>query len=69
METKTFKITGMHCDGCAARLQKLLERAEGVRAANVSFAAGEGQVTFNPDIIDENRLKEIIKKAGFDIAS
>lgn len=69
MTTKSFNITGMHCDGCAARLQKLFERAEGVSQAAVSFAAGEAKVTFNEAVIDEAGLKEIVKKAGFDIAA
>ena len=41
MNALTFRITGMYCDGRAARVKTVLERAPGVRKVDVSFARGE----------------------------
>ena len=63
-----YKVTGMHCDGCAARLKKVLEAADGVRRAEASFDAGRSHIEFDMNKIGEEDLKAIIRKAGFDIA-
>ncbi len=68
MKTTTFRIDGMHCDGCSRRIQSLLERTPGVREATVSFSEGLGRVRHNPRVVDEERLVEVIEKGGFDVS-
>lgn len=67
MTTTTLKIDGMHCDGCAARIQSLLSKQAGVREADVSFAEGTARLSFNPQSVDEGRLIEVIEGAGFSV--
>ena len=67
MNTVTFKIDGMHCDGCAERIKTLVEKEPGVRGAEVSFAAGDARVSYNPHAVAEERLTEIIERAGFGV--
>ena len=68
MQTLTCKIDGMHCDGCASRITRLLERVPGVREVVVSFPQGRAEIQFDPEDIGEDRLTGIIEKAGFSIA-
>ena len=68
MNILNLKINGMHCDGCASRLQGLFERAVGVDAATVSFDAGNAKVTYNPDSINADDLLEITERGGFTAA-
>ncbi|MGQ0751235.1 MAG: heavy-metal-associated domain-containing protein [Betaproteobacteria bacterium] len=65
MRKVTFKIEGMHCSGCAATIQALLQRNEGVRKASASFDAGEARVLFDPAVTSENEAAAVIEKAGF----
>lgn len=67
MNTTTFRIDGMQCDGCAERVHGLVSREPGVRSAEVSFAKGMAEICFNANRIDEVRLREIIKAAGFSV--
>ncbi len=67
MRTMQFEIRGMHCDGCAARLRTLLERASGVREAEVSFAEGRAGVRYNEHAISEARLREVVENGGFEV--
>lgn len=67
MNDITYKISGMHCDGCAARLAKLLNAADGVEKADASFADGETQIRFDPAKINETQIRAIVRKAGFDV--
>ena len=60
----TLKIDGMHCDGCAARIQSLLSTQPGVREASVSFVDGAARLIFYPQAITEDRLIEL---AGFSV--
>ena len=36
---KTISITGMGCEGCAAKVKKALEAVPGVKSVNVELAA------------------------------
>ena len=65
METKTIKIEGMHCDGCANRVKGLLEKEQGVREAEVSFQAGEARIKYNEHSVTPDRLREVIERAGY----
>ncbi len=65
METKTIRIEGMHCDGCASRVQGLLEKEPGVREAEVSYRAGEARVKFNEHTVGADRLRQVIERAGY----
>ncbi len=64
----TLKIEGMHCERCANRLKRVLEREPGVREAQVSFAAGLARIRPRPQAVDDGRLARVIETAGFTIA-
>ena len=56
METRAvdLQLTGMTCAACAARIEKVLNRAEGVDAA-VNFATETAHVEFDPARPRRNR--------------
>ena len=65
MSRLTLRIDGMHCDGCAERLNAVLAREPGVRQAAASFAEASATVDFNPHAVGPARLREIVARAGF----
>jgi copper chaperone len=65
MHSVTLKAEGMHCDGCAATIQALIERIGGARGAAVSFGDGEAWVLYAPRSATEAQLTAAIEKAGF----
>jgi copper chaperone len=65
MQTKTIKIEGMHCDGCASRVKGLLEKEPGVREADVSYKAGEARVKYNEHTVGTDRFRELVEQAGY----
>ncbi len=65
MKTSTFKIEGMHCDGCANTIKSLIERVPGVQMAAVSFKDGEARALYDPQATSEERLAEAIQKPGY----
>jgi copper chaperone CopZ len=65
MKTATFKIEGMHCDGCAETIKGLVEKVPGVRMADVSFAERQARVLYDPQTVGVERLVKTIQKPGF----
>lgn len=69
MHSVTLKVKGMHCDGCAATIQALIERIGGVRKVAVSFGDDEARVLYDSRSTTEAQLTAAIEKAGFRVTS
>lgn len=65
MKSRTFKIAGMHCEGCAHTIRLLIEREPGVKSTMVSFRDGEARVLFETLAVSEEQLVAAIEKPGF----
>ncbi|MCK6405116.1 MAG: heavy metal translocating P-type ATPase [Rhodocyclaceae bacterium] len=57
-------IGGMTCAACATRIEKVLNRIDGVEAA-VNLAAETARIRFVPGAVDPARLVQAVEKAGF----
>jgi copper chaperone CopZ len=64
METR-LKIDGMHCDGCTGRVKRVLEREDGVEAADVSLDTGEARVRHAEGAVDAEHLRAVVERAGY----
>jgi cation-transporting ATPase V/Cu+-exporting ATPase len=56
----------MTCGSCAARVQRALEKTEGVERADVNFATGKARV-FASGPVPPDRLAEAVDKAGYTV--
>jgi len=69
MNTVTFKIEGMHCDGCATNIQSLLKRKAGVQKAVASFKEGEARILYDSNAVSEEQLVAAIENSGYQVAN
>ncbi|MCD1174622.1 heavy metal translocating P-type ATPase [Bacillus anthracis] len=60
-----FTVSGMTCAACANRVEKRLNKLEGVNGATVNFALESATVDFNPDEINVNEMKSAITKLAY----
>ncbi|MBE5103712.1 copper-translocating P-type ATPase [Bacillus thuringiensis] len=60
-----FIVSGMTCAACANRVEKRLNKLDGVNQATVNFALESATVDFNPDEINVSEMKSIITKLGY----
>ncbi|QKG85524.1 copper-translocating P-type ATPase [Kroppenstedtia pulmonis] len=60
-----FDISGMTCAACANKIEKRLNKLDGVEKANVNFALESVQVEYHPDQVSISNMKEAIKKLGY----
>ena len=66
-QKKTLKITGMSCASCAARIEKVLNKQEGVKQATVNFAIEQATIEYNDQLVSEQQLHEVIQRLGFNV--
>ncbi|NSL69963.1 heavy metal translocating P-type ATPase [Bacillus toyonensis] len=60
-----FTVSGMTCAACANRVEKRLNKLDGVNKATVNFALESATVEFNPDEVSVNEMKSTITKLGY----
>ena len=61
-----FKLSGMSCSACAARIEKGLLGLPGVYRVNVNFAAETAVVDFNANVLSIGQMQDKVKKLGFE---
>src|SRR5262245_65601170 len=57
-------ITGMTCASCAARIERKLNRLDGVQAS-VNYATEQAKVSFDPGRVTEDMLVDAVEQAGY----
>jgi len=65
METKTFKVDGMHCQSCEVLLKEVLEELPGVKSAKVSMKSASAIVEFDKAKSTEAQIKKTIQDQGY----
>jgi len=58
-------VKGMTCGGCERSVQAALSGLEGVTDAQADHTAERVRVSFDPEQVDEQRLREQIEQAGY----
>jgi P-type Cu+ transporter len=64
-EKAEFNISGMTCAACANKIEKRLNKLNGVQTATVNFALESALVEYNPDEVSVSDMKEAINKLGY----
>ena len=65
----TLPITGMTCANCAANIERVVKKLDGVGEANMNFAAESAAVSFDPQQLQLKDVIEKIHKSGFGVAT
>ena len=65
----TLPITGMTCANCAANIERVVKKLDGVTDASVNFAAENAAVSFDPRQLQLQDVVEKIHKSGFGVTT
>ncbi len=63
--SKTLLIEGMTCAACSTRVDKVLNKIDGVVKANVNLSTNKAIVEFPSGLISEEELIKVVEKAGY----
>ncbi|MDK8193168.1 heavy metal translocating P-type ATPase [Paenibacillus sp. UMB7766-LJ446] len=61
----SLQLSGMTCAACALKIEKVLNKLEGVSEANVNFAMEKATVTYDPSKADIGKMEASIEKLGY----
>ncbi|MEB6060472.1 heavy metal translocating P-type ATPase [Staphylococcus pseudoxylosus] len=59
-------VTGMTCAACSNRIEKVLNRTDGVEEANVNLTTENATIVYNPNATSVDTLIQKIQKLGYD---
>ena len=65
---RCFEVHGMTCGSCAARVQRILGRQEGVAGADVNFATGMALVRLDDPTVSDDTLTAAVDRIGYELA-
>jgi len=65
LEKRTLLIQGMTCAACSARVEKVLNKIDGVIKANVNLSTNKAVVEFPSGVVEDETLVEAVEKAGY----
>ncbi len=60
-----LKITDMDCASCAANIEHVLKKTEGIKNAGVNFASEKASIEFDEKKIGKDTIKKIIGELGY----
>lgn len=60
-------ITGMTCAACAGRVERALQKTEGVLAASVNLATERASIEYLPSLAGPAQLKRAVREAGYGV--
>lgn len=65
-ERVDLPIMGMTCAACANRIEKSLNKSDGVRKANVNFATSRATIEYDPGATNLKQLFKTVRDVGYD---
>ncbi|MCF6460129.1 heavy metal translocating P-type ATPase [Clostridium sp. Cult3] len=62
---RTLLVEGMTCAACSTRVEKVLNKIEGVTKANVNLSTNKAIVEFSSGAVEDETLINAVEKAGY----
>jgi len=63
----TIGIQGMTCASCVGRVERALQKLDGVLSASVNLATERATVSYLPDAVGLSQLKAAVRQAGYQV--
>ncbi|TVR72359.1 MAG: copper-translocating P-type ATPase [Sphaerobacteraceae bacterium] len=63
----TLLVSGMTCASCVRRVERGLEKLDGVGSASVNLATERARVSYDPSTLSPDDLRAAVEKAGYGV--
>ena len=67
MKKVSMKIEGMSCSACANRIERIVNKLDGVEKGAVNFAAETLALEYDESAVELGQVEAAIEKAGFKV--
>ncbi|MEG1615728.1 MAG: heavy metal translocating P-type ATPase [Bacteroidales bacterium] len=67
LEKKSIPVLEMTCASCATNVEGHVQKLKGVKAANVNFASNTLNITYDPQEVSLEKLKNEVQSIGYDL--
>jgi len=67
MNTKHYRVKGMHCASCAGIIEKTIKKALGVHSVEVNYGTETVKISFDPSQTQAHDLSHKIEKLGYSL--
>ncbi|MCI8361639.1 MAG: cation-translocating P-type ATPase [Clostridia bacterium] len=65
MKKIILEIDGMTCSACSNGLERYLNKQKGIESASVNLVMANTTVEYDEKVLDQNKIEQFIKEAGF----
>lgn len=69
MKTEKFDVTGMTCSACSARIEKNINKTEGVIEANVNLLTNSMTVKYDDALLSTEDIIRVVENTGYGASS
>jgi Cu+-exporting ATPase len=66
LKKSVLKLQGMHCASCAQTISKAVSNLEGVEDVNVNLATEKAYLTYDPNVLKQQKIISTIQSSGYD---
>lgn len=65
MKKERYDITGMTCSACSSRVEKCVEKLNGVQDVSVNLLTNSMQIVYDTEQLNSDKIIETVEKAGY----
>jgi copper chaperone CopZ len=69
MQTATFRTEPFTCPSCVKKIEGAVGRIPGVSLAEVGFSSSRVKVSFDPGVVEPERIARTITDLGYPVLS
>lgn len=67
MKKVKLYLEDLSCPDCAKKIEKILNKTDGVNKADVHFTTGKANVEYDPENINVEGLKDAVATTGYQV--
>lgn len=69
MQSAEFQLEPLSCPSCIIKIERTLEKEDGVEKARVLFNSSKVKVEYDGGQLSEQELQETLEKLGYPVAA
>ncbi len=67
MKNTKLYLDDLSCPDCAKKIQKVLNKTEGIKNAEVHFATGKANVEYDENEVSIEDMKDAVSNTGYQV--